>query len=493
MSKQESIQSEPPRETGGIDIGSRVEMFVDHYLVDQMYDTWLQLNPPVKKHLAIAFDQPWEGPGSGAYACVFHDGEKYCMYYRANAQSKPKEMGDLSTAQYTCYATSTDGIHWDKPELGMVEFQGNTQNNILLEGIMSHNFSPFYDTNPACKPEARYKAVAGHITTGLMAYQSEDGLHWSKIQDEPVITEGAFDSQNLCFYDPNINGYRCYSRYFARPINETEEPNDGQFREVCKPDELDDLGIGVRAIQSCTSQDFLHWTPQTANTYQHRVPLEHFYTNATIPCPGAEHMYISIPMRFMHDRHKIPACPYPGVSDGVLMTSRDGVCFDRTFLEGWLRPELGERCWTQRNYITVWGMLETAPDEVSIFVGEHYEWDDAGLRRYSIRKHGFASMHANYSGGMFVTKPFRFSGKKLRLNYATSAAGGIRVGIVGDGTGWPACDFSSEDCDLIYGNELDREVSWRGESDLSRFEGKMIRLKFEMKDADLYAIQFTEE
>ncbi len=492
MSKQESIQSERPTDTDGINIGGRPELFVDHYLIDQMYGTQLKLHAPVKKEIAIAFDQPWEGPGSSAYNSVFFDGEKYRLYYRACAQKTAKEKGDLSTAQYTCLALSDDGIHWEKPELGLVEFEGSTKNNILLSGIMSHNFSPFLDTNPACAPEARYKAVAGHISTGLVAYQSADGIHWSKMQEEPIIRDGALDSQNLCFYDPNIDGYQCYSRYFARQIDWESEPQDGEFREVSVPDTLDDLGVGIRAIQNTCSKDFLHWQPLRANCYQHHIPLEHFYTNATFLCPGAEQLYISMPMRFMYDRHKVASCPFPGVSDGVFMTSRDGVRFDRTFLEGWLRPELDERCWTQRNYITAWGMLETSAEEFSIFVNEHYEWDDACLRRYAIRRHGFASVHAPYAGGSFVTKLFRFTGNQLTLNYATSAAGGIRVGIIGDGTGWPASDFAVEDCDLIYGNELNRVVSWRGNSNLSRFEGKMIRLKFEMKDADLFALQFAQ-
>lgn len=77
MSKQESIQSERPTDTDGINIGGRPELFVDHYLIDQMYGTQLKLHAPVKKEIAIAFDQPWEGPGSSAYNSVFFDGEKY--------------------------------------------------------------------------------------------------------------------------------------------------------------------------------------------------------------------------------------------------------------------------------------------------------------------------------------------------------------------------------------------------------------------------------
>ena len=490
MSKLEgNLPALPDKET--LSIGSRVEMFVDPYLIDETFSVSLRLNHPRKENVAITFDQPWEGRGSGAYASFFYDGERYRAYYRANSNSKPKEKDEKRAVScFTCLAFSDDGIHWEKPKLGLVDFDGSTENNIILAGKMCHNFSPFYDTNPDCPPEAKYKAVSGHAKTGLTAWQSEDGLHWKTMQDEPVIREGAFDSQNLCFYDARIQAYRCYSRYFARPTKYDNVPADGKFPSPARPDTLDDLGIGVRAIQSAVSKDFLHWSEQKANTYRNGTPLEHFYTNATIPCPGAEHILISSPMRFLHDRHKSPHCAFAGVSDNVLMTSRDGVCFDRTFMEGWIRPELGERNWSQRNYISAWGLLETGPEELSMYVGEHYEWDDAGIRRYTIRRHGFASVNAPYSGGMFTTKPFIFTGKELHINYATSAAGSIRVGIVNDGTGWPACGFGAEDCDIIYGNELDHVVTWRGSSDLSQFEGKEICLMFEMKDADLYAIQF---
>ena len=93
---------------------------------------------------------------------------------------------------------------------------------------------------------------------------------------------------------------------------------------------------------------------------------------------------------------------------------------------------------------------------------------------------------------MFVTKPILFDGDGLFLNYSTSAAGFIKVGIVGDETDWPAPGYSTEDCDIIYGNELDRMVTWRGDGCLSKFRGKPVRLKFEMKDADLYSICFHD-
>lgn len=473
-----------------INIGSRVEMFVDKYLIDKMFDVSLKLHHPVKENAAIKYDSPWEGAGSGQYPSAFFDGERYRFYYRATSPAVESKRSDYVEEQYTCLAFSDDGIHWEKPELGIVEFNGNKNNNIVFEGVLAHNFTPFLDTNPNCKPEEKFKAIAGNRKTGLRAFASADGIHWEPMSDDAITRDGQFDSQNLAFYDPNIDGYVLYSRYFAAPIDAAKEEQDGSFREPGAEGKCHDLSIGIRAIQSAISPDLLHWSTQTPNSYRKGVPLEQFYTNATTLCPGAEHMYISSPMRFMYDRHRVASHPHPGVSDGVLLTSRDGVHFERTFMEGWIRPDLSERSWTQRNYPAAFGILETSPEEFSIYVMEHYEWDDCCARRFSIRRHGFASVNAPYAGGKFVTKPFIFTGKELHLNYATSAAGHIRVGIVDDGTRWPACDFSTEDCDIIYGNDLDRVVTWKGSSDLSQFEGKAIRLRFDMKDADLFAIQF---
>jgi len=475
-------------------IGSRVEMMIDDTLVGQTFNTALKLNPPVPREIAIRMDQPWEGLGSGVYACMFHDGEKYRLYYRASAAAEGGLNHDLSDTQYNCVAFSADGIHWEKPNLGQVEFRGSKDNNILFSGQMAHNFSPMPDPRPECPPDERYKAVAGHAPKGLMAYKSADGLHWQPLQEEPVITEGAFDSHNLCLYDESRKQFRCYSRYFATPAGYERSKvslTDGE-RAAGSPIAEGALTVGVRAIQSCTSPDFIHWTDPEPNRYHVGVPQDQFYTNATLPCPGAEHHFLSFPMRFVSERQKIMEHPKVGVSDAVFMSSRDGVNFDRPFTESWIRPGLDRRNWTERNFITAWGIAETSPEEFSLYVCEHYEWDDAYIRRYSVRRHGFGSMNAPYAGGMFVTKPFIFEGSKLHLNYATGAPGSIRVGIVADETGWPASGYSTEECDIIYGNELDAVVTWKGNADLSKFAGKKVALKFEMKDADLYSFHFGD-
>ena len=89
-----------------------------------------------------------------------------------------------------------------------------------------------------------------------------------------------------------------------------------------------------------------------------------------------------------------------------------------------------------------------------------------------------------------VTKPLVFAGRGLSLNFATSAAGGIRVELQ-DASGQPLPGFSLADCQEQIGNELDRVVNWKGGANVSALAGKPVRLRFVMKDADVFALQFT--
>ncbi len=442
-------------------IGSRLELFVDDWLIESMDGVELRLNHPVPREIAIVFDKPWEGNTCG-YVTVFEDDEKFRMYYRGSHYDWENKK---VTHQFTCYAESEDGIHWKKPELNLFEFEGSKDNNIVWIGEGNHNFTPFKDANPDCKPEAKYKALGGH-GGGLVAFQSPDGVHWSLIQPEPVITEGAFDSQNLAFWDEVRGRYVEFHR---------------GFRD------------GVRDIMTCTSQDFIHWTkPQWID--QGDAPFEHLYTNATIPYFRAPHIFMAFPGRFMPSRKKLPEHPYPGVSDGVFMTSRDGLHWHR-WLEAFVRPGLQVERWWQRNNYTAWGILVTKaqiaglPDELSLYLNENYYLDGNRLRRFSLRMDGFVSVHACYAGGEFVTRPLIFNGKSLAINYSTSAAGSVRVEVIDD-NGKPVQGLSLDDCHEIYGDEIEKAVEWKSGSDLSQLAGKTIRLRFVLKDADLYSLRF---
>ena len=113
-----------------------------------------------------------------------------------------------------------------------------------------------------------------------------------------------------------------------------------------------------------------------------------------------------------------------------------------------------------------------------------------------LRTDGFVSAHTGYVGGELHTKPLIFEGENLLLNFATSAAGSIRIEIQ-DAQGNPLPGFAIEDSPLIWGDEIDHVVRWErshskatSEKPLARIAGKPVRLRFVMKDADLYSIRF---
>jgi hypothetical protein len=447
------------RAAAPIDVASRWELFVDEFLVAQKNGVALKLHDPVRREIVLTTDKPWEGR-TCAYFSVIQDGKRVLMYYRGSSGGS-----DHSDAQVTCVAESNDGIHFTRPKLGLIEAGGTKDNSVIWRGVESHNFSPFLDANPKARPEERFKALGGvkqpgknwqqgETPGGLYAFASSDGIHWKKMKDTPVITKGAFDSQNLAFWDTTRNRYTCFSR----------------------------IGFNkVRAVQSNTSTDFLTWTEPVPHKYAEGVPWEHFYTSATVPCPTAPHLFLSFPKRFMPARKKVPEHEGPGVSDAVFMSSRDGVNWDRPFLEAWVRPGPDLKNWTDRNNMTANGIIESSDTEWSLYISEHYRHADHRIRRLSVRRQGFASMHADARGGEFTTHPLKFTGNKLLLNYATSAAGSIQIDAL-DESGKTVATMPE-----LYGDEFEARAL-----DVSKLSGQIISLRVRMKDTDLFALRFAE-
>jgi hypothetical protein len=435
------------------EIGSRWELFVDDWLIARLDGAELRLHPPIKREIVLVADQPWEGKWS-AYFTALQDGPTVRLYYRGFTPA------DVSEETCTCMVESCDGIHFERPKLGLYEFNGSKQNNIVHRGIESHNLAPFIDHNPQARPEERYKALGG-LQSKLYALSSADGLRWRKMQADPVMTKGAFDSLNVGFWDPVAQVYRSYTRYWT----------GGEYK-------------GYRGIQSSTSADFLHWSDPEPNRYQPEVSREHLYTNATIPCPDAPHILLAFPKRFVPERTKLPDYKEPGVSDAMFMTSRDGVNWSRIFREAWVRPDLDERNWTHRSNMPAWGIVQTSPDEFTMYISEHYDWPDNRLRRLTIRRHGFASIHAGAGGGTCLTQPLRFEGTELVLNYATSAAGVVSIEVQ-DADGKAL--MQSND---MFGNELEGVVPWLGGARIGDLAGKPVRLLLTLRDADVYALRF---
>lgn len=444
-----------------IPIGSRLELFVDDFLIETLTDAELVLHQPQAREVALDHDRPWEGNVCCGHT-VFQDGDLFRLYYRGRHHDWTLKR---ETHWFGCYAESADGVHWTRPELGLVEFQGSKKNNIILEGKDKFNLAPFKDLNPDCKPEERYKAMTnGH--GGMDAYKSPDGIRWSPMVEGHVITKGAFDSLNLAFWDP-LRG--CYVEYHRG------------FRD------------GIRDIMTGTSTDFVHWTDPVWIDYSGSPP-QHMYTNAIKPYYRAPHILMGFPKRFVPNRRGTPH-QIAGVSDAVFMTSRDGVSFHR-WDEAFIRPGLQQERWVNRNNYPAWGMVVTksdlpgAPEELSFYTTEgYYVGESTRLRRHTIRIDGFVSVRAPLAGGQLVTKPMTFAGSELVLNFSTSAAGSIRVEIQ-DAEGNPLPGFTLADSSDLFGDAIERVVSWKDGGDVAGLAGKPIRLRFTLSDADLYSFRF---
>ena len=444
-----------------INIGGRWELFVDDHLTERMKGgVQLRLHNPTAQEVALSHDKPWEGNTCG-YHTIFKDGELYRMYYRGWGHDENQRQ--LHPA-FVCYAESRDGISWKRPNLGIIDFEGSKENNIVLDEFGTHNFVPFKDSNPGCVSEARYKAVArgmGDDSLKLFAFQSGDGIHWKLMQEEAIITEGAFDSQNLAFWDTVNDTYRCYFR---------------DFRD------------GFRDIKVAVSKDFINWSkPQWLDDGD--APQQHLYTNQIQPYYRAPRIFLGFPTRYIPERGSL--------TEGLFMSSRDGLKFHR-WAEAVLRPGQNKDKWYNRsNYIWL-GMVETESDipgadkELSIYCSEkYYRGKGAKTRRYTYRIDGFVSLHATFEGGEVLTKPIIFEGNRLLINFATSAAGSVGVEIQGpDGTAIEG--YSLTECGEIYGDEIEHEVKWK-DSDVSGLAGEAVRLRFVLRDADLFAFGFREK
>ena len=432
------------------------------------------------------------------------------MYYRGSQITLTADKDSELEAHpfYICYAESNDGIHWRKPDLGIFDFKGSKKNNIVLasgdiDGLklnLGDNSTMFKDENPNSSTDARYKAmVCTDKPRGLFAFKSSDAIHWLPMSKEPVITEGAFDSQNISFWDSENNEYRAYWRY---------------FKEVINPKTLKKAGI--RAVRTAISKDFIHWIEIKDVTYKDSLLVE-LYTNQIKAYYRAPHMFIGIPTRYIErgwspSMRALPQLEHrelrsshnlrygTALTDAMLMTSRDGIQFTR-WDESFLPPGIErDGTWNYGQQYLAWGMIETksalkgAPNEISFYSTESSWTSNAptsDLRRFTLRLDGFASVRAPMSGGELLTKFLRFQGKQLSLNFATSAAGSLKVEIQ-DGYGNPFPGFALDDCTPVLGDTIDRTVIWRNGSDVSSLNGKIVRLRFILVDADLYSYQFQK-
>jgi hypothetical protein len=300
---------------------------------------------------------------------------------------------------------------------------------------------------------------------------------------------------NVALWLPQFQKYVCYIRDYH------------DLKKNFVEGEGENWNVGVRDVRLMVSDDFKHWTDPVMLDFGSKedIPL---YTNSVFSYYRAPQMLVGVPMRYyerkawtgnydqLPDRQerldRMKQDPRFGltVTDCVLMTSRDGLHWDRQD-EAWLTPGIERHgSWVYGNCTMINGFWETpssvkdAPNEMSCYItqGDLWHLEPSHLWRYTMRIDGLFSYRADYAPKTLVTKPILYEGGELSLNFSTSARGYIYVTMSDGKNKITSCE--------LFGNTLDRKVPFEG--DLSKFVGKEVTLEFVMSDADLYSMQFQK-
>lgn len=441
-------------------VGTYTQLFIDDYVIESMEDTVRTFHQAQKSEPIIApgGGNPWENNGAYMYGNVIYDKDEkiYKMWYSA-FNANYVGGGDAASVM-TCYATSTDGINWTRPNLGMVEYLGSTNNNIIGNYHIASVHKDYDEPDPA----KRYKMTTYLHNGRYSVLYSPDGLNWTfsgvTIPGGDVITS-AYDKTN--------------DRYIA----------------------LAKIGIARRDHHMTVSDDMSSWSvPILMNSLCDPIDAQN---NVRADCYGMgfypyEGVYIGFDWIFYITDH---GRFMSGTIDNHLVFSRD-------LTEDWQRP-------TREAIIPLGpegsiddGMIFTASsaiemgDEVWMYTGV---WDgDHGLafRDCAIiiskwRRDGFASLDTGSNGVITTKKLLMEGGKRLVLN-ADASEGQILVELL-NSAGNPISGFTKDDCDPINTDSVSHTVSWNGNKDISSLEGRVVKVKIYAENSSIYSFGFKEE
>ncbi len=476
------------------DVGGEKQLFIDTLLVEQSSGITLVVNPPRNTGEGnLASDRDWEEFYAGGWNTVLEDGGVFKMWYEARAFEGGTGYDTLE--KYLCYATSRDGIRWEKPVLGLVEFRGSRENNILMRGVVGTVF-----LDPLRAGGERYKFAGRTDGLALWIWSSPDGLRWRRFVDRPILSKGAFDTQNQVFWDDRLRKYVAYVRRGNDAV--PGDPNAGApiFRDgklVMSPAQRPDPKNLRKVGRSESGELGSGWPePEVVFSYDERDPAgSDHYNPCVIKYPYAADAYFMFPSAM----YQYPGREFDGPLDIQMAASRDGVRWNRFDRKPYVRLGLEGGDDAGSIYMTV-GMLRRGAElwmYYTVFPYTHGGYSLKTTRRAGVvrrlvqRLDGFVSADAAYAGGELTTVPVRFRGRRLSLNVDTGALGSLGVELQ-DQAGKPIEGYGRADCDPVIGNSVARTVTWRGKADLGALAGKAVRLRFTMRSTKLYAFQFAD-
>ncbi len=428
--------------------------------------------PAVNPIRVIIPDRPWEDNRISPYATFLEDdGILRCWY---------ENGGGLG------YAESADGVNWKKPSLGLCEWKGSRDNNLVpVVGLevdpekasgFPHGCGIFKDSS---SPESeRYKMVSCRWTDTerqVSGAVSADGLNWTALP-KPLMEHQHADTQNISLYDAALDKYVLFTRQ-AGGLTQR------------------------RGVNRAESTDFRHLA--SSRPVLENSPLDppdwDIYCNGYSRWPGAT------------DAHLMRLSVYERTPDTMkvhLATSRNGTTWHRPLGR---EPWVGSVTGPERNYPTVYacsGIVATESGEWSTYLGvteklhnqpkEDRETARSGIVRAVLREDGFVSISSR-GRGTFWTIPFQLNSDTIRVNVRTLYSGFLRCQILSSSPGDVGSatrfiedleDYTLEASQEISGDHIDAPLSWNGAGSVGSLRGQTIRLRFDLYKADLFAIRF---
>lgn len=466
-----------PNEKSNIDddhVKQNRYLVLDSRIIDKTLGAKLTLGKVTKHPENPLFGEgkPWEPRFDNVYANVVYDEEDelYKCWYNPfiideRVTSTPKEKRNPALLSYMdvkpddqemglCYAVSNNGIHWEKPELGIVEFGGNKKNNILLREVNGAGvFKDLHELDPA----KRYKIFYCGTPKMEVAF-SPDGLHWSQPIAIPEVE--AHGTHPNAFWAPGLGKYVGITRQHDR---------------------------GVRLVYRTESSDFVHWTRDEL-VLEGPNPRRQTHDMVVFSTGGVYIGLLGI-MEYPEedsDRH---------VKQHVeLAWSPDTVTWHRIQAG---TPFIGHTPAEKKQYGAMpydWGTIfASAPifldNEARIYYGAcdwyFFDWRRGYLALATLRPDGWAGYKptSKDSPAVITTKPITGFFAALRITADVQVGGSVRVAVVDE-----------QGKELAHGEPVNSTVTngkiiWKAGWDVTATRSKKIRLKFVLKNAKLYSFQ----
>lgn len=477
-----------------LEIGDQAQLAADRTWIQSTERVSFTLHP-ARKHPAnplVKADRPWEGWRINIYGTVLFDAEKklFKMWYVSDATP------DFPTFA-TCYATSADGIQWTKPPLGTAKAAAGTagHNAVVDACLLPSVIKDMADPDPA----RRYKMVAWvqkpKPEGGPHTFVSPDGLNWTRLSDKPicrsndVITAYFDEARSLYVAFPKLSTAvrgqvrRCFGMTTSRDFLAWPEP-----RYVFQPDQRDDAGSLAR-IEAARPMLDVPDDPALMRTEFYGIGV-HVAESCTLAFPWV----FTINNNARYGNHE-------GPSEIQFAVSRDLDKWERPFREA-VVPRGRAGAW-DCGFLTTSSRALRVGDEVWLYYGgANYTHGSPCLYRAEGTGRGdkytagiglaiwkldrFVSVDGPAEGGTVTTAPVQFSGTHLDLNAATNQGGSIIVELR-DAPGNLLARSKP-----VTGDDLRCPVDWEDHGGIGKLAGKPVTLRFQLKDAQLFAFHFVQ-